>query len=223
MKINELKLYSTRLDEQMVFYSETLGLSCIEKSEKRVSFQVGRTKLTFEYRENATPYHFAINIPSNKENEALIWSKKRVDILKDEGLELHDFDSWNAKAMYFYDPDRNIVELIARKNLRNDQFEAFDQQQFLCVSEIGMPTTSIASKFSQLHQLTNIKEFNGEFNRFLAFGDDEGLFICINKDIKDWFPTGDKAYSSDFELLFSVDGKDFRIDYRNDEITALTV
>lgn len=222
MKINELKIYSAQLEEQTAFYSTTLGLKCIKTTKNQASFQLGNSILTIEYRKEITPYHFAINIPSHKENDALNWLKNRVNILKSEHTEVHDFDFWNAKAIYFYDCDQNIVELIARNNLDNETSESFNPNQFLNISEIGLPTTHIESKFSVLNELTGIQEFSGGFDRFLAFGDEEGLFICINKEIKDWYPTGDKAYSSDFEMHFTEQGNQYHIEYKNDEIFVLS-
>ena len=221
MRINELKIYSPRLKEQSTFYANALGLKCIKMNKEQASFQLGSSVLTIEYKKETTPYHFAINIPSNKENEALSWLKARLEILIEEEIEIHDFDFWNAKAIYFYDCDKNIVELIARKNLNNGNSETFNQEQLLNISEIGLPTTNIEAKFSQLHELSGIQEFSGGFDRFLAFGDEEGLFICINKDIKDWHPTGDKAHSSAFEMHFTEKGVNYHIEYKNDQVLVL--
>jgi len=221
MLINELKLYSHNIEEQVHFYTSVLGLTCIGQSNERASFQLGSSVLTFEYKPNATPYHFAINIPSNKEDEALLWLKERAEILTDESIELHDFDFWNAKAMYFYDRDMNIVELIARKNLHHNVSEPFDSSQLLSVSEIGMPTTDIEARFQQLNKLSGIEPYDGGFERFLAVGNENGLFICVNKERKDWFPTGDTAHSSDFELHFTEQGNDYHIQFVNDQIFDL--
>jgi len=120
MKINELKIYSSRFDKQIAFYSGKIGLKLIEETEYEAIFQIGKSKLIFKKSERFQPYHFAINIPANKENEALNWLKQRVEILRDGNYEIQNFDSWNARAIYFYDEDKNIVEFIARKNLKNE-------------------------------------------------------------------------------------------------------
>ncbi|MDG1332712.1 MAG: VOC family protein [Crocinitomicaceae bacterium] len=221
MKINELKIYSSQLAEQRKFYSEVLGIACIFQSEEKATFQIGSSLLTIESKKNATPYHFAINIPSNKENEVLNWLKDRVTILTENGTELHDFDFWNAKAMYFYDPDMNIVEFIARKNLNIEREIAFDVNQLLCISEIGMPTLDIESKFQTLNELSNVQKYSGDLNRMLAFGDETGLFICINKHVKKWFPIDDEAFSSSFELDFSQGETAYNIKFENDEIRLI--
>lgn len=83
MKIKELTLHTTQLERQSHFYEETLGFEKINQATDRVSFKVGDSILTFIQRDEFTPYHFAINIPSNQVKAALTWLKQRVNILKD--------------------------------------------------------------------------------------------------------------------------------------------
>lgn len=116
------------------------------------------------------------------------WLKSRITILKDEQDEIIDFRAWNAKAIYFYDQDKNIVELIARKNLKNESDQNFGPEQFLEISEIGVPTRDIESEFSILRNAMGIEIYDGGFGNFCAIGDENGLFICINKDHKNGIP-----------------------------------
>ncbi len=221
MKIKELKIYTTKLIEQTRFYAQVLDLKPIHQSQNSVSFIIGTSVLKIEYQKTATPYHFAINIPSNKEAEALTWLKTKVNILKDRQDEIIDFKRWNAKAIYFYDADTNIVELIARKNLNNTSTRDFDQNSFLEISEIGIPTTNIKREFILLNKNCGLDIYDGSFERFCAIGNDNGLFICINKNTKDWFPTNDKAYSSDFEVIINEKDQEYKIEYRNEQLSAL--
>ena len=221
MHIKELKIYSSKIKDQSDFYSKVLGLSIIKYSEDSVSLEFGKSILCIEFKPQMTPYHFAINIPANKEFEALEWLKSKVHVLRDGNNEIQDFDSWNAKAIYFYDKDQNIVELIARKNLNNLSNQKFDTNQFLEISEIGLPTLDIEKEFIQLNRIMGIKIFDGGFERFCAIGDENGLFICINKKEKDWFPTNDKAFSSDFEIRLVEKGNEYRIEYINEKIEAV--
>lgn len=218
MQIKELKIYSSRIKEQTDFYSNVLGLNVLNFRDEGVSLGFGKTILNIEFKPETTPYHFAVNIPANKEYEALEWVKSRVEVLKDGANEIQDFDAWNAKAIYFYDKDKNIVELIARKNLHNSSNQKFGANQFLEISEIGLATLDIEKEFNQLQSLTGIEIFDGGFERFCAIGDETGLFICIDKEEKDWFPTNDKAFSSEFEIRLCEKGKEYRIDYKNEKI-----
>jgi len=93
--------------------------------------------LEFVEKVNATNYHYAFNIPSNKGEEALAWLKEWVEILDWNREDLVDFSDWNATAIYFYDKDKNIVEFIARKNLNINTVSTFNSNQVLEVSEMG--------------------------------------------------------------------------------------
>jgi len=223
MKIKELKIYTTKLEEQTQFYADILGVKIIERSKNSVFFAIGSSKLIIEQRKTATPYHFAINIPSNKEKEGLQWLKNKVGILKDGQEEMIDFVNWNAKAMYFYDADQNIVELIARKNLSNHSNKKFNQDLFLEISEIGLPTENINREFMILNEACRLEVYDGNFEKFCAIGNDHGLFICVNKNIKKWFPTNDVTYSSNFEVIINEKGKEYAISYENEKIKIHTL
>ena len=86
MIIKKLELYTSQLEEQIEFYSKILELPITSQSGNSVSFQVGHSILKFQYRKNCTPYHYAINIPSNKEFEALEWLKTRLEVLKKDNI-----------------------------------------------------------------------------------------------------------------------------------------
>ncbi|QCE42085.1 VOC family protein [Psychroserpens sp. NJDZ02] len=221
MKIQELIIFTNRLTEQKQFYSEVLGLKILDDSKTFVVFDIGQSNLKIVKRTTiTTPYHFAINIPSNKEKEALNWLKERVDVLKMNKTEIQYFQNWNAKAVYFYDIDHNIVELIARKNLNNKSSKAFNQNSFLEISEIGIPTTNIKKDFDYLNKTFGLSVYDGGFDKFCAVGTETGLFVLINKNIKGWYPMDDKAFSSDFELEAIIDKKKCRIEYSNEQIKA---
>lgn len=218
MKINELILYTTTLEDQKVFYTETLGLPLLETSSTSFKVAAGYSMLTFKWRDYATPYHFAFNIPSYIDPEALAWLRKRTPVLKHQGKGLVDFVNWNARSIYFYDRDHNIVELIARKSLGIQSLDTFDHHAFLCISEVGLAVNDIETTYNQLQKLTDFEIFDGDFDRFCAVGDEHGLFILINKHRKDWFPAGDKAFSSDFEIEFQNHGRLLEFAFRQGEI-----
>lgn len=218
MKIKELLLYSSNLKKQAHFYHEILGLSIKEQNADEVSFIIGDSVLKIKYQENTTPYHFAINIPSNKIQEALGWLKEKTSILKSEENEVQIFDDWNAKSIYFYDEDQNIVELIARHNLKVISNEKFDGNLFYEISEIGVVTSDIEKNYQQLKSRVDLAIYDGGFERFCAVGDENGLFICIDKNKKDWFPTDDKAFSSPFKMTFLEKEQAYTIEYKNEEI-----
>lgn len=222
MKIEVLKIYSNNIIAQADFYAQVIGLKNLSQDANHVTFKIGSSQLVIRYRAESTPYHFAINIPANKALEALVWLKNKVTILKDGDIEIQDFPNWNAEAMYFYDPDKNIVELIARKNLNNELPEEFTADQFLEISEIGLASTEIKKHYTFLNKLTGMEIYAGNFERFCAIGGEHGLFICINTLEKDWFPTGDKAFASAFEIQLQSHGKQFNLTFENETLSQQT-
>jgi len=219
MKINQLEIFTPNLAAQITFYTQNLGLDIIEQNDNFATFKVGYSKLKITYRANFSPYHFAINIPSNQAEEALNWLKNQVEILKDEGSEIQYFDFWEANAIYFYDADNNIVEFIARKRLNQISNQPFDKNSLIAISEIGIPTADISRVYKILNEATNIPIYSGSLERFCAIGDDNGLFIVINKMLKkEWFPTNDQPFSADFNIKFIEQDKIFILEYFKDKL-----
>jgi catechol-2,3-dioxygenase len=212
MKIQILTLYTSNLKNQFIFYRDTLGFEVLEESHSSFTLKTGHTKLTFVSSENATPYHFAFNIPAYQEDAALTWLKSKVDVLTEGGLEIMDFDDWQAKAVYFYDADNNIVEVISRRRIESDVQEPFTIDSVLSISEIGLVTDEIEPIYQKLNDL-GIEIFDGNMYRFCAAGNDNGLFIIINPKVKNWFPTDEKAFYSPFEVVTELRGVSYNLKY----------
>jgi catechol-2,3-dioxygenase len=192
MKIKDLEILSNNLEDTSTFYSGILGLPIVNRDERSLIFKSGSTLLKFVESDvdNAT-YHFAFNIPCNKIEEAVEFLSSRADLLNlQNDSVIADFTSWNAKAIYFYDNNRNIVELIARQDLNNASDKPFGGESILCISEIGIPASYPVQLAKNIHDQLGVPYFEkspgGE--EFVAMGDDEGLFIIV-KTGRHWYPT----------------------------------
>ena len=216
MKIKELTIYTNNIQRQIDFYSQILNLNIVEKSMDSVCFKVGDSILTFRYRKSYTPYHVAFNIPSNKEIEALKWLKERVEIISFESYELIDFKNWNAKSMYFYDSDLNIIEFISRKDLKLVHKGKFSSNSILSISEIGIGTLNIERVYNDINKLKPIPIFDGNFDKFCALGDQKGLFIVANMKRKTWFPSNDSIHPSEFVIK-----GDLNFEFKNEKIIEI--
>lgn len=218
MKIDFLKIYTPNLENQLHFYKEVMGLPVRNTGEDSFQVIMGYTVVEFQKDQKATPYHYAVHIPPKQEEKALAWLEQRVEILMDGDDKILDFPNWKARSVYFYDADRNIVELISRTDLFPEGAENFSEENFLGVSEIGLATDNVEDKFQFLNSNFGLEKFTGDYERFCATGDDEGLFIIINKNIKDWIPTGDKAFASSFEIKFTIAQASFGAVFKNDRL-----
>lgn len=216
MKIKELIVYTQNLESQIDFYSTVLELEIQHQNKKYCSFKLGDSILTFKYQEGSTPYHFAFNIPSNRADEALVWLKQRIKILPFNGKEMVNFNSWNAKALYFYDCDKNIVEFISRKNINKNSSVPFSSKAIINISEIGVSSTDMEKTFKTINVFKSIEVYSGNFERFCALGNDEGMFIIANPTVKKWFPNDDIIEQSDFILK-----GDYNFEFKNGEFIEL--
>lgn len=221
MKIEFLKLFTPNITAQQRFYNEVLGLHVERVSKATFRVKIGYSILEFEEDKTATPYHVAFHIPARQEAVALKWLKERVQILPDDGDEIIDFPAWKAKSLYFYDEDRNILECISRRQLFEAASEEFSAESILGISEIGLATTNVHENFNFLNTNFGLTKFTGDYEHFCATGDDQGLFIIINKAQKDWIPVGDKAFASPFEVKISVQNAIFGASYQHERLTLL--
>ncbi len=220
MHINNLKIFTTNLSSIENFYGNILGLILKDKTATSLSFQIGHSILTIEKRLTATPYHFAINVPCNQIKEAHQWLKERVSILKDGDNEIQHFDFWNANAVYFYDPDQNILELIGRNKLNNPSDIPFSVKSLLEISEIGLVVDDIESTFKQLQQECRLPQYSGNMDDFCTIGGEHGLFICINGNKRDWYPRSDKAFPSPFEVDILVEQRAYVVSYQDKKLSV---
>jgi len=213
MEITRVIFQTSLLKEQIDFYSNVLDLPKETTSSNKITIGIGSTELVFEQVSGADPfYHFAINIPSNKIEEAKNWVAARTKLIwmEDYKSEVADFMNWHAKSVYFYDPAGNILELIARFDLNNQSDEPFSSSQFLSVSEVGLVIKGDEMEKATENLLTqyglNYFEKQPPLPQFKAIGDDEGLFIVVPEN-RNWYPTTRPCGIFPMEVQFSNDGK----------------
>lgn len=220
MRIQKLKLYTNKLEEEKDFYAKTLGFGVIEHNSNNFSLKIGWSELTFEKSKKSHTYHYCFLIPSNKLFQALAWMEKRVAIIDIEnGRKTQRFESWNADAFYFYDASGNIVEFIVRHDLKNDIQSEFNIADVLCVNEIGMPTNDIVELNNQLVHNLGTEFWKGDQQSFGTHGSQEGLFLLPNYTQKDtWFPTLVKLKPEPFSATILNNGKKYVMEYKNEAI-----
>lgn len=180
MRFRDITLVVASSSASRDFYVGTLGLG-----EDGDAVVAGTTRLRFEEGQPQSPYHLAFNIPANMIRSALAWARTRLPLLSDE---IFDFEFWNAEAIYFEDPDGNVLELIARKNLDNDAAGDFGPELLLEVSEFGLPVADPPALISRLEERLGLEVYSGDRDQFTAVGDEHGLFIVVRPG-RTWLPT----------------------------------
>jgi catechol-2,3-dioxygenase len=206
MQILEISILTDSLKKTEKFYTELLGLKVVKQDRASITFQAGKSLLTFNrsYRQKPV-YHFAFNIPYNKLNEAVTWASLKIPLLNiDDNNVIADFENWNAKAFYFNDNNGNVLEFIARFTLDNAGDQPFDSSGILSISEMALVADDVAALAKELTALYHVPLFSKQPIRdnFAALGDDNGLLI-LSLDGRHWYPTRQpaKRYFSEIKML----------------------
>lgn len=203
MNIIELELLSDDLTGTAKFYKEILGVEAYRWAADTVTFRIGYTRLIFRKSNEMKPvYHFAIDVPNNRFEQAITFIKSKIPLIPVEGKDIADFVNWNAKSLYFYDNNGNILELITRYANQTFQQEDFSGKSYISVSEIGLVTNNVPELADTLKKLFGVPIFHRQprGEHFTVSGDDEGLFIIASKG-RDWYPTAIKSGSFHTRIL----------------------
>lgn len=190
MNITRLELLCTDLQAQRDFYADVLDLP-VSVLPSVLEVEAGATDLVFKqaWSDFEGAYHFAFNIPENQIHSAKEWISSRVPLLRDSnGEEEFGSKSWNSDSVYFLDPAGNVLEFIARHNLKNAVDGDFGSEPILNVSEIGLPSEDVVKFADELCTKLGLSVFMQEPNEtFTPVGDDHGLLILPARD-RIWKP-----------------------------------
>ncbi|MBQ4822006.1 hypothetical protein [Aquimarina sp. MMG016] len=185
-------LTSTSLDKMKAFYVDKLGFSIESQEDAEITFIAGVSTITFiKINPNlGNPwYHFAFNIPENKLLRSRRWLLERTDIIptpkraRDPKFpdDVRHFRNWNAHSIFFWDPAGNLLEFIARHDLKNGTEGEFTSNDILNVSEIAFVVDDQQGESEKLHDIFGLDVYPKNSNFWWAMGDEKGLLLCIPK------------------------------------------
>lgn len=213
MDIRRLELLSADVEAQKDFYGDVLELP-VRLDSTILEVQAGRSKLLFTHApEFDGAYHFAFNIPENQFDAAKAWISSRISLLRDEnGNDEFHSENWNSSSVYFKDPAGNVLEFIARHNLKNAMNEEFNSKQILNISEIGLPSEDVVGLANEICKRLDVSVFRQEPNEsFTPVGDDNGLLIIPVKD-RIWIPSsGVPARLLSVRVEGTLNGKEWEV------------
>jgi catechol 2,3-dioxygenase-like lactoylglutathione lyase family enzyme len=187
------------------FYGARLGIE-FGQHDGLFALTIGATRLDFLASDGEPFYHFALLVPGNRFEEALEWAGERTQLLRDResGDVVFDFANWDAKACYFHDPARNIVELIAHRGVgETDAVGPFAAAELLGLSELGLvgDTRAMARQLSTL----GLDLWNGTLDEpgRLAFVGEAARTLILSPAARPWVPTGREAEAHAVDALLS--------------------
>jgi catechol-2,3-dioxygenase len=188
MQITALRIKTGNIHAQQHFYSGQLGLpSQITSNELRI--QTGLSELQFVQDPAFTGrYHFAFDIPKNQFQAGVAWLEQRTALASDvTGNTRFEAGEWNADNVYFYDPQGNILELIARHELENATDKPFGPASLLCISEIGLASKDVFEMIAWFANTLEVRTYKSISDTFAPIGNANGLVIAVQEN-RVWFP-----------------------------------
>jgi len=214
MNITYLELTTNDLHIQWEYYSKVLELP-VRMFENCLQVITRNTEILFTKSDADVDgaYHFAFNIPENQFRKAKKWISSRTPLLTDaDGKDEFHSDNWNSKSVYFKDAAGNVLEFIARHNLKNAVKGNFNSSQILNISEVGLPSEDVTEFADELCVKMNLSVFKQEPSEtFTPVGDDRGLLIIPAKD-RIWIPnSGVPAKLLPVKVNIEVDEKGWQI------------
>lgn len=210
MLLSQVTLHTSNLGRTLDFYENVLGLTLTEYPAECLTFNVGRSRLVFgaALRRRQPFYHLAFSVPYNQFDAAVRWLEQRTAILPFCGdHRIAEFPDWEARAVYFHDPEGNILELIARKALPNAPSALFPRTPIVGLSEIGIVADNVDLACQALHDHYGVPYFarGPRLRDVAAMGDDEGLFI-VSQTGRGWWPTLRPAERHPLKVSIERDG-----------------
>jgi len=202
VKITKVKLYAYDLHKMKEFYSTQLGFSIIKNTDHYFTVAVGESTITFEKIPASVQkqYHFALNIPYNLFQQAKSWVKERAEILSSAEEDEVYFDTLKAFSCYFYDPEENIIELIARQEV-NPKIDAmsFSSEHVLSIGEMNITTDTIYLVANTLKKYGIIPMNNNEIcaDSLTFMGNyEDGANLLLGPSERIWYFSNKKAIVS---------------------------
>lgn len=117
------------------------------------------------------------------------WQKARTPMLpipernRAEGFppEVVDYRHWNAHSIFFLDPAGNVVEYIARHDLKNGDNTPFAWTDILYASEIALVVDDVPATAAQLTEVSGVAPYRNGSDQFMAVGDEHGLVLVMKR------------------------------------------
>lgn len=193
MEIRQVQLATRALDETAHFY-ERLGCPVVvDRDAAHVT--VGSTQLVFRAHDGmAGAHHLAFTIPTGSFAAAKSWIAGVATVLgADDSDEFEGPPNWNSRSVYFEGPDRQLLELIERRDL--SPTGAADSARLVSVSEVGLAVPDVFGAVDALRNHGLEAYANPPGPDFAPVGDVHGLLILVSPGRK-WFPTLDRAPST---------------------------
>jgi len=117
-----------------------------------------------------------------------------------------NYAHWNAHSVFFFDPAGNVVEYIARHDLKNGMTGDFSSHDILYASEIAFVSDDVPALSAEIKKTIGVSQYRGGDEQFMALGDEHGLLLVMKRGRIISFDSPDKKAVSVFRTAATVRG-----------------
>ena len=206
MRIISVAFNTSDLRRAETFYGELLGLP-VRREDDRLLVRIGRSELVLhEGPTGPGRQHLAWTIPRGQLASAKHWLSSRVTLLRNaEGQDEFDMPAaWNARSLYFADPDGNVLELIIRRDIPDDRDHPFTAADIQNISEAGVPVADVEATADGIRAAFGIPDYGRGSASFQPLGTVHGMLILVTPG-RSWFPTDEPSGTSRLEVTIEAD------------------
>jgi catechol-2,3-dioxygenase len=175
------------------WYGDLFGVDTEETVDSTAStltqIQLGETTLQFVSVEAAPPAHLAFRLLATVE-AAVDWLADRATMLPVEDQQYRWFDFLDATAIYFEDPEGNVLEGLCYKG---DSRRSVDPRAAVDgVTEVGLPAHEPLTLVEWLQEAVGLSAWGNPSDTFAWVGDRHARFVVVPA-ARDWSPTDRQA------------------------------
>lgn len=156
-----------------------------EEASDGASVRLGETTLRFTDADTTPPAHLAVRLLLDG-TAAVDWLAERATILPVDGEPSRRFEFLDATAVYFEDPEGNVLEGLCYDGDPRQTTESSTVIDGL--TEIGLPARDPLALVAWLETTVGLSAWGTPSDTFAWVGDRHARFVVIPTD-RDWYPT----------------------------------
>jgi len=189
MQITTLQLWSADVPALREFYTRLLPASVEVASDDTLRLRIGPAQLIFKQAAAGWQgvYHYALHVPPQHFASAKAFVAAQTALVRNSaGDDQFAFESWGARAFYWYDPAGNIGEIIAH-GASAPSDAPFGDQSLSGIAEAGIVADNVVTLAEQLRREIGIATYHSASDDFIPLGDDDARLILVRSG-RIWFP-----------------------------------
>lgn len=176
----------------------------VDTSGSTPRIQLGETLLAFEAAEEPPSAHLAFRLLCEADH-AVDWLADRATILPVEGEPSRDFEFLEAGAVYFDDPEGNVLEGLCYEG---DPRRSLDSEPVVDgVTEVGLPAPEPLALVEWLDETGGLSAWGTPSETFGWVGDRHARFVVVPTG-REWYPTDRDAGLAPVSVTVVDDGVD---------------